>query len=100
MNWYIGQDIVAVMDHSQGRFKRGDEFKIRGLRVAPCGCGHIQIDIGLSDSSVVSTECTRCWRKAKYTGALFYHEVCFAPLDPIKEAISNLIEETLTVKQI
>lgn len=23
-----------------------------------------------------------------------------APLDPIKEAISNLIEETLTVKQI
>jgi hypothetical protein len=32
MNWYIGQEIVAVKGHSQGCFKKGDEFIIRGLK--------------------------------------------------------------------
>lgn len=100
MKWYIGQDIVAVKDHSQGRFKRGDEFKIEGLKMASCGCGYILIDVGIIDNSITHNRCIRCGRVEKRTRDLFYDECCFTPLEHIEEAISNLIEETLTVKQI
>lgn len=100
MKWYIGQRIVAIKDHSEGRFKKGDEFTIKGLRMAPCGCGHVQIDIGLSDPSVTHNQCNRCGKEEKYKGVLFYSERCFAPLEPIEEAIHNLLEESLTVKQL
>lgn len=100
MKWYIGQRIVAIKDHSQVYFKRGDEFQINGLRMAPCGCGKVEIDIGLSDDRVDGVICVKCGKGSIYTGALFYHECCFAPLEHIEEAIHNLLEESLTVKQI
>ena len=100
MKWYIGQRIVATKDHSQGYFKRGDEFQINGLRMAPCGCYRVQIDIGLSYDRAGNVICVKCGKGSIYTGALFYHECCFAPLEHIEEAIHNLLEESLTVKQI
>ena len=94
MNWYIGQDIVAVRDHNQGVFKIGDEFKIKGLQLSPCKCGVIEIDIGKS-SFRPYTRCTLCeTRYATRTDVWYFHERSFAPLDPIKEAISELMERT------
>ena len=102
MNWYIGQDIVAIKDHTGGLFKRGDEFKIKGLCESPCKCksrikGAILIDIGYTDSRYSGTQCISC---GLVHNEFWFREYRFAPLDPIKEAISQLMEETLTTKQI
>ena len=32
MNWFIGQEIVAVKDQANGLFRKGDIFTIQGLR--------------------------------------------------------------------
>jgi len=102
MNWYIGQDIVAVRDHIDGEYKAGDEFKIKGLCESPCKCksrikGAILIDIGYTDSRYSGTRCLTC---GLVHDKFWFREYCFAPLEPIKEAISQLMEETLTIKQI
>jgi len=98
MNWYIGQDIVAVKGCKY--FKSGDDFKINGLKSPFCKCGYILIDIGIVDSSYDGIRCGKCKAQAEFNGVLWFSERLFVPLDPIKEAISNLIEETLTVKQL
>lgn len=58
IKFYIGQKIVAIKDHSQGIFKKGDEFVVLGLSEcckrplvniiantkktkSECGCGNI-----------------------------------------------------------
>lgn len=100
MNWYIGQDIVAIKDHSDGSFKRGDEFKIHRLTETPCKCGgSVMIDIGYFNPNFIGTQCDKCGFYFG-NGQFVFYESNFAPLDPIKEAISQLIEETLTIKQI
>ncbi len=93
MNWYIGQDIVAIVDHTQGDFKRGDEFKIKGLRLGFCKCDNVLIDVG-NKTTDEYIGCGDCEVAGKSNGALWYDEICFAPLDPIKEAISELMERT------
>lgn len=101
MNWYIGQDIVAVRDHRKGIFKRGDEFKIKALRGSSCKCNDIEIDIGerLEDCDIMT--CRICSTLIiEKTTIWWFSDLNFAPLDPIKEAISELMEETLTIKQI
>ena len=93
MNWYIGQDIVAVMDQAQGVFKRGDEFKINGLRGSFCNCKIVLIDIGKVTGSKIN-RCPCCNIIDSSGGIAWYSEENFAPLDPIKEAISELMEQT------
>lgn len=98
MKWYIGQRIVAISAHRH--FKKGDEFKINGLKSPFCKCGYIQIDIGMVDHSYDGVQCGKCKVEAEFNGTLWFSEHCFAPLEPIEEAISNLLEESLTVKQL
>ena len=91
MNWYIGQDIVAIKTHSRGVFKEGDIFTIKSLRTSNCKCGHILIDIGLSRAGV-STLCITC-NTIKFYGddILWFNEKCFRSLDELAD-ISELTE--------
>ena len=98
-NWYIGQQIVAVVDHSHGRFKRGDEFVIKGLKAGFCGCVKVLIDIGLRDYSSPYNQCLRCGEIDPVVGGvLWYSETNFAPLEPIQEAIKELMEQPKVVE--
>lgn len=93
MNWYIGQRIVAIRDHSQGVFKRGDEFVVRGLKQSLCKCGFIAIDIGLHpfDNEMLCVDCNTIL----FVGDVWwFHEEMFSPLDEIEVAISELMEQT------
>lgn len=100
MDWYIGQPIVAIKDHSQGDFKKGDEFTILGIHESFCTCKHILLDIGNRfDLRCQYVICKRCFLKYSRTSdVLWYNEVCFAPLDGnIDELIETLhqpIKET------
>lgn len=44
--FYVGQKVVAIKDHSQCRFKKGDPFIITAIYQAPC-CGIWLVEIGI-----------------------------------------------------
>lgn len=97
MDWYIGQDIVAIKNHSQGAFKEGDVFTIKGLRGSQCQCNKIQIDIGKTKDSEKQC-CGRCGASwINDTSAWWFDEIIFTPLDSLvnNDEIQNLIEESL-----
>jgi len=94
MNWYIGQDIVAIEDHQQGIFKKWEVFKIRGLRMCKCKCNHVEIDIGFS---VKTLRCATCnTENVPNSGIWWLHEKRFAPLDNLvnMDEIKEVMEDT------
>lgn len=88
MKWYIGQPIVAIRSHSQGIFKKGDEFIIKGIRTPLCNCKNLDIDIGFRPTPKRSG-CRVCNVTYPSDGIYWFSEVSFAPLDV---DISELIE--------
>jgi len=92
MKWYIGQPIVAIRNHSQGIFKKGQEFSISGIRLCPCGCNMIQIDISIKSGT--EWECDKS-KYREHTAIWWLSERNFAPLD---QDISELTE-ILTKKE-
>ena len=96
MNWNIGQDIVAIKDHSQGAFKEGDVFTIKALRKSSCRCGHITIDVG-AITDIPKSRCNHCGTVYACDTTWWFHENCFAPLDTLAD-ISELTEHLETTK--
>ena len=92
MKWYIGQPIVAIKNHTQGRFKKGQEFIIIGLTQKQCCDKIILIDIGLG----FTTACCICDGSNGFAG---YSSNSFAPLDvdisELTEILTNENQETL-----
>lgn len=90
---------MAVVDQTQGIFKRGDDFPIKGLKASFCGCEKVEIDIGFRDSSFTHNRCERCGKREPIIGGvLWFGEINFAPLEPIQEAISQLMEQPKVVE--
>jgi hypothetical protein len=89
MNWYVGQEIVAIRDHSQGLFKKGDEFTIKGIRDPYCPCKGLLIDVGLIRNGV--TVCGRC-KIVDTIGGNWFRETNFVPKEP---EMSELTVEAL-----
>ena len=48
INYTVGDEIVALRDHSQGIFKMGDTFICKGLYKEPCKCNTYLVDVGFS----------------------------------------------------
>lgn len=96
-NWYIGQRIVAIRNHSKGRFKVGDEFVIKGLQSSACKCNEVEIDIGHKHNysgdkyEFVCPDCNQPYPITSFTQ--WYSETNFSPLDKIEQAISELMWE-------
>lgn len=94
MNWYIGQPIVAIRNHSQGIFKKGDEFTIKGLKQ---GCCSIRIDIGITYNLQKFCNLTKCGICNKITidsdNKFWFSETCFAPLDINISELTDILKE-------
>lgn len=43
--FYVGQMVVAIKGHSQGIYKKGQEFVVLGLYKSNCGCWNINVGI-------------------------------------------------------
>ena len=92
MNWYIGQPIVAIVNHSQKRFRKGDEFIVCGLKLSSCKCTpHTLIDISIRDYAYTHTKCVDCNTDRPYDA--HYHEDCFAPLDTDISELTEILEQ-------
>lgn len=96
MNWHIGQRIVAIVDHPDGCFKKGQEFVIQGLRKSPCRCGYILIDIGkiTRKSFGYCLDCTGFYPKKDPTA--WFWEKRFAPIDEWESFDISELTELLT----
>jgi hypothetical protein len=98
MNWYIGQEIVCVKTHSQGAIKRGQSFKIKGLRNSRCGCKTVLIDIGYTDNKPLWL-CDDCGRLGQDSSPVWwFDESLFAPLDQDISELTEILEQP--IKQV
>ena len=52
IDYTIGDDIVALIDHSQGKFKKGDVFTCKGIIGTFCKCKEYLIDIGIFSENI------------------------------------------------
>lgn len=89
----VGQEVVAVRDHSQGFFKKGDEFIVDGYACCPkCGepCIHLK-GINIIDDSICNG-LNGCIHRERNVRASFA-ESSFAP----KQSLSDAIEYRLSV---
>lgn len=99
MNWYIGQEIVCIREHSKGVVKKGQIYVIQGLQISPCQCKIIYIDVGI----IPASELCRCI-KCSYIWSDIYiwwlSENLFAPLEYDKQAIEELLRIPEQIKII
>jgi len=87
MNFYVGQEVVAIRDHSQGIFKKGQEFVIRGIKKGCCG---IDLDIGMNESVYISV--CDCGRETIEHGCLWFNSNRFSPKQQLSETTYNEVK--------
>lgn len=100
MKWYIGQPIVAIKNHPQGVFKKGDEFVIKGLRESICRCKEIDIDIdiGLYDETANAVQCDACgYFSLTSNKTWWFSESRFAPLDTDISELTEILTQKETI---
>lgn len=104
MKWYIGQRIVAIQDHSKGKFKKGSEFVVHGIRDSFCKCDMYELNIGFSSDSPL-INCRICNLTTQGDGIHWFSEMLFAPLEEkpemsaytAEELIEELGQQTITI---
>lgn len=71
-----GDEVVAIQDHRDGEFKKGDEFIIRQIKKLCC---HIEVDIGIFDIDMNGSTCDGCGALLETGQILFIEQYHFAP---------------------
>lgn len=91
--FYIGQKILAIKDHSQGMFKKGDEFTVINVKKHQCKCGFYVLNIGLKTSNN-QIRCTVCKTIINnYTDINWFFEGYFAPIELSTTTFEDVIKE-------
>lgn len=96
--FYVGQEVVAVRDHSEGDYKKGDEFKVTGVR-SGCKCTPWIISIGIKNNKPLNG-CSSCVFFFFSADEAFFGAKNFAPKIESYQAItySKVMEqETVSV---
>lgn len=89
MNWYIGQEIVAVQTNKA--IKEGKTYFICGIRKFCC---HITLDVGIKSRGFATCTCNR--HEPHATDEWWLADYLFAPLADIselKEILETKVEE-------
>jgi len=91
----VGKDVVAIVSHSQGIFKKGQIYKCMGLKAPYCGCINGLIDIGVNDKSFSPfSQCDYCGKRVYENSNVWWlHIDCFRALDDITPSIEEIIKE-------
>lgn len=58
--FYVGQEVEAIKDHSQGAFKKGDRFIVDEVLKSTCKCGCWCVKVGVGSLGMKTGECTKC----------------------------------------
>lgn len=77
--FYIGQKVVAVKDHIDGNFKKGDVFTVIDIRK---GCCNFEVNVINKKTPFGYQTCSKC--DSMYDSDVIYHrETWFAPVQEI-----------------
>ena len=97
MNWYIGQEIVAIRNHPQRYFKKGNTFKIVGLQQGVCGCAGVDINIGFGGNTWKMQYCNKCGQTYDTNSTIiWFGEKNFAPLDQDISELTEILEQPIS----
>lgn len=107
MDFFVGQKIVAIKNHSQLDFKKGDEFFIKEINIGCCIGSELTIDIGISyDFKKYNgfITCRYCGKKTIAKKYIFYNSNCFSPLIDLSETtyddVMQYIEKRVNKKML
>ena len=96
--WIVGKKIMAIKNHSQGAFKEGDVFVLKGVYENVCKCPLLKLDIGKRTNKFIS-KCPICQDKIllETHNKWLFNENLFKPLDEsfAEEVLKNIKEEEL-----
>lgn len=81
--FYIGQKVVAVRNHSQGYFTKGQVFTVMAVKPKFCSCPGFLVDVGMTSTTCL-TECATCSETSDNGGKFWFHEDCFAPVQELR----------------
>lgn len=101
IDYRTGDDIVAIRDHSQGVFFKGDVFTAMTMKRGSCGC-IILVDIGLK-SDRPFTKCPVCDMNDEKTDTIWWVDArMFRKLltRSQEEDLAEVLSEVLTKELI
>jgi hypothetical protein len=89
----VGQQVVAIKDHSRKIFLKGQVFEVLAISNNPC-CSREVLHIGFSASK---TLCTACNNAYKSSNIWWIHSSLFVPVEEQFQAISftKVLEQEL-----
>ena len=88
-NFFIGQEVVAIKDHSEGNFKKGNEFVILGIKE---DCCLITLDVGIrTDKDFM--KCVFCGNRKLNDN--YYGSNCFSPKQQLSELTYDELQKWL-----
>lgn len=98
--FYVGQEIIAIVNCPRGAFKKGDEFTITSIVKSQCKCPGWDITVGLLEpSSPPGWQCSDCMQigRNKFRNEQTFSSSDFRPKIVIAEFISmkQLAEQQL-----
>jgi hypothetical protein len=94
--WIEGKKIICIKSHSQGIFKEGEIFTLRGVYKNICKCSILKLDIGFKTDRFIGL-CPLCNERniQEHGNAWLFNETLFKPLDEdfAEEICSNFEKE-------
>lgn len=78
----VWQRVVAVVDHSEYLFKKGDVFEVTEIRKSPCSCNKWDVRIGNIFGWGNGSHCAKCGMRYSYSGPLWFDAAKFTPYNP------------------
>jgi hypothetical protein len=94
MRFEIGMQVIAIKDHSQGKFRKGDTFLVKDLTMCLCKCHTLLLDVGIFKGGT-RNGCTKCDIYLPDRDTLFFSSDMFIPIqeDSFKEVTFSQIKE-------
>lgn len=97
--FYIGQKIEAIINHTDGDFKKGDRFIVKSLVKKPC-CGRWTVDVGTPYDYINYSGyncCGDCGGRYLAECNFYYHPKLFRP---VQEQKFPLIEYKKVLEEV
>ena len=93
-NFYVGQKVVCIRDHSQGYVKAGHAYTIGAQRNC-LRCGIHQVDVGVRREGMFLCVCNRLEPSSPIA---WINAELFRPLDSLTEQIERIEQEGAPVE--
>jgi len=96
----VGKDVVAIIDHAGGQFKKGQIFKCLSIKTANCNCIPLLIDVGIRTHATLS-QCLLCGNITDDKSPVWWFKITsFRAIDDITPSIEEIIKEIAPLKLI